>query len=210
VAARQYAYIAREGWLLVACCVVAAGIVFETAGIYWSLPFWLLCAVAMVVYRDPPRDIPTAPLGVVSPADGRVVSVETVNDPYLDRPAKRIEISMSPFGSYSTRSPIEGKVLECPSCPVDALPIDSRKLHGVWIQTDERDDLVLVMGRGRLDHAPRCYARIGERLGHGQRCGFIHFGGRIDVYLPTNSRVEVPPGTFVTAGADVIANLIHK
>jgi phosphatidylserine decarboxylase len=65
------------------------------------------------------------------------------------------------------------------------------------------------MNRGRLHIAPRCYIRIGERVGQGQRCGFIHLGGQVDLYLPQSSRTLVAPGDWVRSGSDVIAKLIH-
>jgi phosphatidylserine decarboxylase len=39
---------------------------------------------------------------------------------------------------------------------------------------------------------------------------YILFGSRVEVYLPANSRVDVQAGDRVTAGAGVLATLIHK
>jgi phosphatidylserine decarboxylase len=127
------------------------------------------------------------------------------HDPYLARESVRVVIQMNPYGIYTTRSPIEGKVLEPPNNPkVEGAP------HGVWLQADELDDIVLVMNRGPLRNAPRCYVRFGERVGQGQRCGFIHLGGQIDLYLPTTARTMVTPGDWVRSGSDVIAKLVHS
>ena len=46
--------------------------------------------------------------------------------------------------------------------------------------------------------------------GQGQRCGFVHLGSRVDVYLPANSKVKVSLGDRVVGGADLIALLVHK
>jgi phosphatidylserine decarboxylase len=51
--------------------------------------------------------------------------------------------------------------------------------------------------------------RIGDRVGQGQRCGFIHLGGRVDLYLPESCRTLVTVGDWVHGGSDVIAKLIH-
>jgi phosphatidylserine decarboxylase len=114
-------------------------------------------------------------------------------------------IDMKHTGVYSTRSPIEGKVLE-PRNSADG----RKRPHGVWLQTDEADDLVLVMHRGPLRNLPYCYVQVGERVGQGQRCGSVPMGGRVEVYLPSNSRTLVEPGSQIRAGSDVIATLIHK
>ncbi len=204
MAAGRYPYFSRSGWLPFFVCAGAGIFIGRTAGWLWSLPFWLACGAIIYIFRDPNRDIPSSPLAVVSPADGQVVAIERVHDPYLDREAIRLEIQMSRIGVYSTRSPVEGKMLEPKSSG------EANQPQGVWLKTDEDDDLVVVMHRGMLHNLPRCYVRFGERVGQGQRCGHIQMGGRVEVYLPLHSRVQVNDGSQVKAGSDVIATLVHK
>jgi len=204
MAARRYPYFSRSGWLPFVAFGALAVLVGRSVGWGWSLPLWLACAAIVYLYRDPDREIPSSPLAVVSPADGVVVAIEEVCDPYLDREAVRLDIQMSHAGVYSTRSPVEGKILE----PKNAG--DGLQPHGVWLKTDEDDDLVVVMHRGPLRNLPHCYVRIGERVGQGQRCGYIQMGGRVEVYLPRYSRIQVSIGSHVKAGSDVIATLVHK
>jgi phosphatidylserine decarboxylase len=165
---------------------------------------WGVALLILVIFRDPDRDIPSQPMAVVSPADGKVTSVSTTRDPYLDRDSILVTLQMNSYGVFTTRSPVEGKVMQPPN-----LPSDSRMPHGVWLQTDEGDDVVLVMRRGRLHTAPRCYIGIGDRIGQGKRCGFVHLGGQVDVYLPERSRLAVTVGDLVHSGSDVIATLPH-
>ena len=67
--------IAREGWTFLALALVAA-VVLSWAGL-WLLAFvaWLAVAFIAQFFRDPPRTIPREPDAVLSPADGRIVSV---------------------------------------------------------------------------------------------------------------------------------------
>lgn len=203
--AGRHPYFSRAGWIPFAVCAAGGIMVARTLGWAWSVPFWLGCAVIVYLFRDPRRDIPSSPLAVVSPADGVVDSIEEVSDPYLDRQALLLVINMNHTGVYSTRSPVEGKVLE-PRNSADG----ANRPHGVWLQTDEGDDLVMVMHRGALRNLPQCYVQVGERVGQGQRCGYVSMGGRVEVYLPCNSRPLAKPGSQVRAGADVIATLVHK
>ena len=200
----RFPLIAREGQLLLLAAALAAVIVLHFLGLQASLPLWGLALLIMVAFRDPEREIPSQPMAVVSPADGKVTSVSTTRDPYLDRDSIRVTLQMNPYGVFTTRSPVEGKVLQPPSTPAD-----SRMPHGVWLQTDEGDDVVMVMMRGRLHTAPRCYIRIGDRIGQGKRCGFVHLGGQVEVYLPERSRLAVTVGDLVRSGSDVIATLPH-
>jgi len=39
--------------------------------------------------------------------------------------------------------------------------------------------------------------------------GFVHLGGRVEIYLPENSRLLVKEGDVVQSGSDVIAKMIH-
>ena len=196
--------IAREGMTPLVAVILAAVLVLHFIGWLQSLVFWALALLVLVLFRDPERDIPSQPLAVVSPADGKVISISRVSDPYLRKESIRVTIQMPPYGVFTTRSPIEGKVLEPPNFPDDAnIP------HGVWLQSDEGDDVVMVMTRGPLKNEPRCYIRFGDRIGQGKRCGFVHLGGRVEIYLPQNCRLVAKEGESVQSGSDVIAKLVH-
>jgi len=196
--------IAREGMAPLLAAIIAGVLVLHFNGLMQSLPFWVFALLLLLLFRDPERDTPSQPLAVLSPADGKVTSISTVQDPYLLRQSVRVMIHMSLYGVFTTRSPIEGKVLEPPNYPVD-----NNEPHGVWLQSTEGDDIVMVMSRGPLKNAPRCYIRIGDRIGQGKRCGFVHLGGRVDLYLPENSRLVVAEGDTVQGGTDIIAKLVH-
>jgi len=205
MAAGRYPYFPRAGRFPLLACACVGVLIAHFLGWSWSLPFWVGCVLIVYLFRDPEREIPSSPLAVVSPADGVIAAVGEVRDPYLDRQAILLAIEMSRFGVYSTRSPVEGKFLEPPNSG-DGVS----RPHGVWVKTDEDDDLVVVMHRGPLNNLPHCYVQIGQRVGQGQRCGFIQMGGRVEVYLPINSRVQAASGSRVSAGSDVIATLVHK
>ena len=208
MASSRYPLIAREGWWLIGITMLLALLVGHFLNSIASLPFWTLAAIGVFVFRDPVRLIPSSPTAVVSPVDGEVIALEEIRDPYLDRDARRLTLRMHPWGVYSVRSPVQGKVLEPHNREIrsaSGLNIP----HGVWLKTDEDDDLVMVMNRGRLNNLPRCYVGFGQRVGQGQRCGFVHLGAQVELYLPTSARIKVEPGQFVHAGSDTVAVLVH-
>ena len=112
--------IAREGMAPLVAVILAGVLVLHFIGWLQSLVFWVLALLVLVLFRDPERDIPSQPMAVVSPADGKVTSISSVSDPYLLRESIRVTIQMPPYGVFTTRSPIEGKVLEPPNFPDDA------------------------------------------------------------------------------------------
>lgn len=211
--AYRYPIIAREGWVLIAVVALAALVAQVLLG-WLALPLWLLVLVLLFLFRDPTRKIPASPLGVVSPVDGVVEKVTTVQDAYLERQAICLSIRMSITSVYSIHSPMEGKIIEqwfkVPSRIVSEDRQLSRQVdtYAQWIQSDEQDNVVLVM-EGTANTRPQCYAHSGERVGQGQRCGFIRFGSLVHVLLPLGTRIAVAEGDSLLAGANIIATLVH-
>ncbi len=78
-----------------------------------------------------------------------------------------------------------------------------------WIQSDEDDDIIVCMQNDKITRRPGCMAHSGERIGQGQRCGFIHFGAVIELLIPINSRIDVKKSAKVLAGSDILATLVH-
>ncbi|MBU6436694.1 MAG: phosphatidylserine decarboxylase, partial [Betaproteobacteria bacterium] len=89
--------LAREGWPFVAAALVAAVLVTVFAGAAWSVPVWIVLVFVVQFFRDPPRAVPQQAGAVLSPADGRIVKVEKVRDPYAERDALLISVFMNVF-----------------------------------------------------------------------------------------------------------------
>ena len=104
--------IAREGWTFLALALVVAVGALAAAG-FWFLAAWRGSPLLFIAqfFRDPPRKVPREPDAVLSPADGKIVSVEKTRDPYLDRDALKISVFMNVFNVHSNRSPVDGTVV---------------------------------------------------------------------------------------------------
>lgn len=217
--------IAREAWLLILVAVAAALLAYLSCGPQCAAPLIVIALIIGYLFRDPPCRIPPSPLGVVSPVDGRVLEVGEVNDPFLGRKAVKITVRMLLLGPFVMRSPTEGQVLQQWHLPegldphlmanVDAATLvrDSTARQGryaIWVQTDEKDDVVVVLRGVLISQRLRCGVQVGERIGQGKRCGLIQFAATADVYVPAKSRIEVKPGDSVKAGSAIIAALVHK
>jgi len=170
-----------------------------------TLPATGIVVLLAWLYRDPDREIPSRPLSIVSPVDGRVLSVEHTEDRFLKRQALHICIDMSLAGVFSLRSLTEGKVMQ-----IWQEANGHGKCLAIWIQTDEQDDTVLVLRPGRWLKRLSYQLAYGDRVGHGQRIGHILFGNIIDVYLPASARSNIEVGQDVKAGCDGIAELMRS
>lgn len=209
----RHPILAREGWVHVAIVFAVAITVQYVAGWMWAAPCWLITLFVVQFFRDPARAIPQVPGAVICPADGKVIALGEIEDPYLKRPAKRISIFMNVFNVHSNRLPVSGEIRERWYHPgrffnaaLDKASHENER-NALWIRTGDGDDVVVVQVAGLIARRILCYVTSGQRVMGGARYGFIRFGSRVDVYLPMTSRFEVSLGDKVRGGADIIAQL---
>lgn len=199
--------IAKEARLILSIIGILIATAHYKLGLELMWPLWLFFVILLFLFRDFKRNIPAIPLAVVSPVDGCVVEVKEAQDLYLDRESQIIRIRQSMFGEFNVHSPIEGKVQNLwissptePQCPQFA----------IWIRTDEKDDMVMSSNLSSpLRHAT-CNTSAGEKLGQGQRCGFLAFACEVVIYLPVTAHVAIKVGQSVRAGSDMLAEFVHE
>ncbi len=180
---------------------------------------WLPAASAvwflLVVYffRDPHRIIPKDDRIVVSPADGKIISVGEALDGPLSTPGQRVSIFMSPLNVHVNRAPISGTV--------ESARHRSGRFRAAFKPTasydNEQVEVIMNSERGRLAFrqiagfiARRIvfHPRPGDDLSIGQRVGMIRFGSRVDLFLPGNVELKISLGDRVTAGETIIGEFI--
>ncbi len=205
--------IAREGWPFIAIAFVMAILVNYFAGFVWAIFFWVIAAFVLQFFRDPAREIPSVKNAVLSPADGRIVAVEQIEDPYLKRDAIKVSVFMNVFNVHSNRSPIDGDIRDKWYFPGKFINADLPKAslenerNALWIRADNGADVTCVQVAGLIAKRILCHVTPGEHLARGQRFGFIRFGSRVDVYLPLGTQVNVNIGDKVSATSTVLAEL---
>ena len=205
--------LAREGWPFIAGALLAAILVGVFAGFAWSIPLWLILVFIVQFFRDPSREVPVAAGAVLSPADGRIVKVERVRDPYTERDTVLVSVFMNVFNVHSNRSPADGTIESVKYTPGAFVNADLDKAstenerNAVVIRLASGERLAFVQVAGLIARRILCYVKPGEILERGQRYGFIRFGSRVDVYLPLSARPKVAVGDVVYATTTVIAEL---
>ena len=200
-------FVAQEGLPILGLVVALGALILR-----YSEPWLVLLPLAafawlVLLFRDPRRDVPPVALGIVSPVDGEIVEVETTNRCVVQGEAYRVRIRIDTMGTYTARSPIEGRIMDLhsreegvgPECPANAL----------WVETDEGDSVVLQFHEYRFGLAPKSFVRLGERVGQGQRCAYIRLARFAELSLPLDGKVEVKVGDRVTAGRDLIGAVPH-
>ncbi len=205
--------IAREGWPFLGGAAAAAVLVHALAGFAWALPLWIIALFVLQFFRDPSREVPGDAKSVLSPADGRIVAIEPVRDPWLERDCLKISVFMNVFNVHSNRSPVDGEVRQRWYHPGKFVNADLDKAstenerNALHIRANTGHDITCVQVAGLIARRILCYVEAGAQLARGQRYGFIRFGSRVDLYLPTDVRVKVVIGEKVSATSTILAEL---
>jgi len=165
-------------------------------------------------FRDPERAIPATEGAVVSPADGRVISVlQTVNERFFDGPCLKISIFMSVFNVHVNRIPCKGEVTNIVYHPGKFFSANLDKAseknehNAIFLKTEEGVQMSVVQIAGLIARRIICKLQVGDPVDRGERFGMICFGSRLDVYLPQHVEPAVTVGDKVQAGTSVLGML---
>lgn len=203
--------IAPEGWPFI---IVAWLMALAPALAEWWITFAVMVVIAVWVvafFRDPVRNGPRGAGLMISPADGKVVSIIPMDEPdVLGGPAIRISIFMNVFNVHVNRYPADGEVIFRRHRPGKFFNAATEKAaleneqSDVGLRTERGLMLVrqiagLVARRIITDHAVGAQARQGERM------GLIRFGSRVDVFIPAGTPVRVQVDEQVRVGQTVLA-----
>lgn len=213
----------REGFWIILISFIALGILSPLSGLI-PMPLWLhyvvwiLLALAFLwivkFFRYPRRIISPDETIVLCPADGKIVAIEEVFEPEFFK-GKRIQVSvfMSPNNVHVNWSPISGTIRFMKYHPGKYLvawhPKSStdNERTSVVIENHSGVQILLRQIAGALARRIVCYAREGNSIRQGDEFGFIKFGSRVDIFLPTDAEIKVTIGQKVSGKQTVIALL---
>lgn len=176
---------------------------------------WLVFALFTIYFfRDPEPVVASAPQAIVSPACGKVDLIDEVDEPeFMGGRCRRISVFMSVFDVHVQRSPVAGRLVfskRTPGSYLNAMRADSAAhnenvLLGFesFEQPGEKVGIRLIAGL--IARRIAVWVQPFGTVARGERISLIHFGSRVDLYLPMNVQVQVKVGDHVTAGATVIA-----
>jgi len=188
-------------------------IVLAAGGAAWSAPFAVLAAALVFFFRDPERVPPAGERQLVSPADGRVLAVETpASGPGQGPAATRITIFLSLLDVHVTRAPVSGTVGAVDYRAGKFLPAYRPEAgeHNESCALDIRGgpaDVHLRQIVGVAARRIKCYVKESDRLARGQRLGLMCFGSRVELDLAPGVEPKVRPNDRVRAGESVIAEV---
>jgi len=188
-----------------ACGLTLVGLALSYFLSPWSgSPFYILAAFCLYFFRDPERVVPPGDV-MLSPADGKVVSVRELNPTET-----RISIFLNIFDVHVNRTPIPGTVAGVVYRKGRFL-VASREAAS----SENEQNTLVVEGRdtrvvcrqiaGLIARRIVCYKRAGDSLLAGERIGLIKFGSRVDVLFGPEWRATVKVGDRVRGGSTILA-----
>jgi len=204
--------IAREGYPRIAAALVVAVALWWLSGPVGGAVGAVLVAFVLSFFRDPERAIPIDPGVIVSPADGRVLKAETVDEGrFLNCRAHQVSIFMSPLNVHVNRNPVSGRVADVRyhagryfRAFADKASLDNEQ-NAIVVEDEQGRRIAFVQIAGFIARRIVCYLRPGMAVARGTRCGIIMFGSRVDVFIPADAALRISVGARTRAGETVIA-----
>ena len=163
-------------------------------------------------FRNPKRNILKNPEIILSPADGKVVLIEEVDEvEFFNEKKIKVSIFLSPLDIHVNRYPVSGKVLYSKYHKGKYLVA----WHPKSSDKNERSTIVIankkfgkIMYRqiaGAVARRIVNYAKVDSIVEQGDDSGFIKFGSRVDIFLSKNCKLKVNIGDKVKGGITIIA-----
>lgn len=207
--------IVNDAWLPAGLAAFACALALYWGALWISLPLALLSLSMLLFFRNPERALPSeseAPDAVVAPADGRVLSVEEIEEEGGEK-RLRIAIFLSVFDVHVNRAPVAGRVVSRERrgtryfAAFKPEALHHNVSHRLELEMADGRRVGVVQITGWVARRIVCHPEVGEWLTRGARFGFIRFGSRTDVLLPRGSEARVKAGDRVRGGASVVAAL---
>lgn len=173
-----------------------------------------LLIIVLQFFRNP-KITPT--LGenlVISPADGKVVVIEQVEETeYFKEKRLQISVFMSPFNVHVNRNPVGGLVKYFKYHKglylVAWHPKSSTENERTTtvIETKSGVQVLFRQIAGALAKRIVWYVKEGQHVAQADEMGFIKFGSRVDIFVPIGTKINVELNQVVKGGRTVLAEL---
>ena len=171
-----------------------------------------LFVVIVQFFRSPNRDRIQKEGHIISPADGKVVVIEEVEETeFFNEKRLQVSVFMSPVNVHINRYPITGKLKYYKYHPGLFLVA----WHPKSSTENERTTAVVEDSKGRsilfrqvagaLARRIVFYGKENQNVEQNEECGFIKFGSRVDLYLPLDAKICVKLDQKVKGGITTIA-----
>ena len=176
-----------------------------------SIYIFYLLLIICYFFRDPIRENLYDEHNFLSPADGRIVSIEDLEDADVGK-ATKIAIFLSVFNVHRQWTPLSATVL-------DTIYNPGRFFGAFKNKASEKNEQTSILFRDNNENifkikqiagfvARRIVNHMNPNLNVSQceKLGFIKFGSRVEIIVPKNFDIKVRKGMKVKGCKTIIGN----
>tara|TARA_Y100001970_G_C14191297_1_gene835547 strand:+ start:1254 stop:1886 length:633 start_codon:yes stop_codon:yes gene_type:complete len=182
--------------------------IFDKINPIMVLPVFLALIFCINFFRDPERIIPVGENQIIAPADGKIINIDKI-DHELGQ-MNVISIFLNVFDVHVNRMPIKGSFSKLSYkkgeflVAFDHNAANKNERNEIEIDT-KIGKIKVIQIAGLVARRIICYAKLNEEMDLGGRLGFMLFGSRIDLLIPSHINVSVKLGQKVVGNRTIIA-----
>ena len=202
-------------FILVTTDVIMLEVLFDDSSFLKSILqiFSLIIFVFILwFFRNPKRNIIKNTELILSPADGKVISINEVNElEYFKDKKIQISIFLSPLDIHVNRYPVSGEILYSKYHKGEYLVAwhpkssDKNERTTVVIKNKKFGEVMYRQIAGAVARRIVNYAKVNYNVEQGDDSGFIKFGSRVDLFLSKDLNLKIKVGDKVKGGLTIIA-----
>ena len=202
-------------FILVATDVIMLEVLFDDSSSLKSILqiFSLIIFVFILwFFRNPNRNIIKNPELILSPADGKVVAINEVDElEYFNDKKIQISIFLSPLDIHVNRYPVSGEILYSKYHKGEYLVAwhpkssDKNERTTVVIKNKKFGEVMYRQIAGAVARRIVNYSKVNSNVEQGDDSGFIKFGSRVDLFLSKDLNLKIKVGDKVKGGLSIIA-----
>ncbi len=192
-------------WVLIPITIVNAVV---------SLATLVVLVLVLQFFRYPSRQVTANEKHVIAPADGKICVIEEVHEnEYLNTKCTKVSIFMSPFNVHINWVPVPGQVSFLKhkkghfyAAFKDKSADENERTCAAFRMKDGREIMANQVA-GAMARRILNFLKEEQKVTQDMEMGFIRFGSRVDLYLPTDTELKVKLGDKVTGSQTIIGKL---
>ena len=202
---------------------IIIAVVTATALVY-NWPWWVVVPVELFLvwriifvirfFRDPVRPLLQEEGAVFSPADGKIVVIEEVDEPkVMGGRCIQLSVYMNFYNVHVNWYPVGGEItykdLYNGAFLFASNPKSSTENEHttIGVRTKTGTTIMFRQIAGWVARRIVSYPEVGDQVEQNHKAGFIKFGSRVDVFIPLGSEICVGIGDKVVGSQTVLAKL---
>ncbi|MCD6011623.1 MAG: phosphatidylserine decarboxylase related protein [Flavipsychrobacter sp.] len=213
----------REGYVhILIATILWMGLAWAAYELLYAQFSWLAYIITFILFlvwvwvvaffRIPSRNFVHGENKIIAPADGKVVVIEeTYESEYFNDNRLQVSIFMSPVNVHVNRNPVSGVIKYMKYHKGKYLVAwhpksSTENERTTMVIGNDRGDILLRQIAGAMARRIKFYVEENDIVKQNEEFGFIRFGSRVDVFLPSGTKVNVNIGDNVKGGVTVLAH----